>query len=431
MLASFSRPATLSGSWYAESTPPLPAFAPLAGLARCDVAVIGGGYTGLSAALTLAEAGFSVALLEARQIGSGASGCNGGQILSGFNQGPGEIAARVGQEAARGLWAMAEEAKALIRRRVARHAIPCALRSGQLYVALKPRHQRALEAMQADWQAFGYARSQLLDRNALGRHVASDLYCGGLWDGGAGHLHPLAYAQGLARAAAAAGAALHEHTPALAIDADGPTVQIHTPAGRVEANWLLLAGNAALGRLMPGIDRYIMPVGTFLVATAPLGEATAHALLPSDAAVTDMNFVLNYFRRSADHRLLFGGGVSYSGLIRPDLAQSLGKSLRRAFPRLADVPLTHCWGGNVAITVNRLPHFGRLGRSILFAHGFSGHGVALSGLAGQLMAEVVQGTAGRFDLFTRLPHTPFPGGGRLRTPALVLAMAWMRLRDWL
>jgi len=259
--------------------------------------------------------------------------------------------------------------------------------------------------------------------------VASDAYVGGVFDGGSGQLHPLNYAIGLGNAAAEAGARIFEGSRVLRIET-GAAPAAHTAAGTVRARHLVLAGNAYLGRLVPELAAKVMPVATYIIATEPLGEQRAADLIPCGHAVADVNFVLNYYRRSPDHRLLFGGGVSYSALDRPDLKRLLRRTMLRYFPQLADVRIDHCWGGNVAITMNRTPHFGRIDGNVFFAHGYSGHGVALTGLAGKLIAEAVSGTAERFDVFARLPHASFPGGVA-RTPLLVLAMTWFRLRDML
>ena len=421
-------------SWYAATAAPRPLAQPLTADTACDVAVIGGGFTGLTAALSLAERGYDVALLESRRIGWGASGRSGGQIVTGYNRPMAAVAGLVGREDTVRLWDMAEEAKRLLADRVARHAIDCDLRWGYLLAATKRRHLADLREILTEAEGYGYTRASLLDRAETAAAVASPRYLGALLDGGAGHLHPLNYALGLAEAATGAGVRLYEHTPADALELGDPA-RVRTPHGAVKARYVVLAGNAYLSPLAPEVRRQvrplIMPVATFMIATEPLGEARAAALIPSDAAVADLNFVLNYYRRSSDHRLLFGGGVSYSTLNGPALALRMKRTMVHFFPVLADAGIDYCWGGNVAITINRLPSFGRVAPNVFFAHGFSGHGVALTGLAGTVMAEAVAGTAERFDVFARLPHRPFPGGRWLRMPALVLAMLWYRLRDLL
>lgn len=418
-------------NWYAETASQHPKHPPLQGGVSCDVCVVGGGYTGLMAALELAERGLDVVLLEAQTIGWGASGRNGGQIITGYNKGMGTIEGWVGREDARRLWDLNEESKAMLAERIARHAIDCDLTWGFAYVAPKQRHLADARGMEEEArERYGYGGYRLLDREALRGLVATDAYLGGLYDGGSGHLHPLNYALGLGRAAAAAGVRIFEGSRAVALDT-GAKPSVTTAAGRVDARFVVLGCNAYVDTLVPTLQGAVMPVATYVLATAPLGEERARTLLPTNAAIADMNFSINYFRRSADHRLLFGGGVSYSGFDAPNLPRILRRKMLGVFPQLRDIPVERLWGGHVAITVNRMPHFGRLSPTTYFAHGYSGHGVALTGLAGRLMAEAITGVAGRFDVFTRIPHTRFPGGRALRIPLLVLATTWYRLRDLL
>lgn len=418
-------------SWYADTATPHPPHPPLEGEETCDVCVVGGGYTGLMTALELAEHGFDVILLEAQRVGWGASGRNGGQVITGYNKPMSTIERWVGRDDARRLWDLGEEAKTLLADRVGRHAIACDLTWGFVYAAVKPRHMADVAELDGEMRGrYGYDRIRALDRATVREHVNSDAYIGGLHDSGSGHLHPLNYALGLARAATAAGVRVFEQSPVTAIDT-GASPSATTASGKVRARFLVLAGNAYLGRLAPRLASMIMPVATYLIATESLGEDTARSLLPTNVAVSDMNFVLNYFRRSSDHRLLFGGGVSYSGMDPPGLRLTMRSKMLAVFPQLRDAAIDHFWGGRVAITVNRMPQVGRLTPTTLFAHGYSGHGVALAGMAGRVMAEAVRGTAERFDVFARLPHQPFPGGRPFRTPALVLAMLWFRLRDLL
>lgn len=418
-------------SWYADTATPHPRHPALEGEESCDVCIVGGGYTGLTAALELAEQGYSVILLEAHRVGWGASGRNGGQIITGYNKPMATIERWVGREDARRLWDFGEEAKAQLAGRVERHAIACDLTWGFAYAAVKPRHMGDAAELEREMRdGYGYDRVRQLDLAGIRAVVNTDSYVGGLFDSGSGHLHPLNYALGLARAAAAAGVRIFEDSRVTAIDS-GPQPWAATERGRVKARFLVLAGNAYLNGLVPALAPMIMPVATYMIATEPLGEERVTALLPTNAAISDMNFTLNYYRRSSDHRLLFGGGVSYSGLDMPRVRHSMRAKMLGVFPELRDVQVEYFWGGRVAITVNRMPQFGRLSPTALFAHGYSGHGVALAGMGGRLIAEAVRGTAERFDVFTRIPHTAFPGGQRLRTPALVLAMLWFRLRDLL
>ncbi|MCC7121877.1 MAG: FAD-binding oxidoreductase [Gammaproteobacteria bacterium] len=418
-------------SYYAASVPASAPAPPLVGEQRCDVCVVGAGLTGLTAALELAARGFDVIVLEAHTVGWGASGRSGGQLIFGYACDMPALARLVTPEDARRLWDWSLEAVADVRARVVRHAIDCDWADGQIHVALKPRQRDELREWQALLaRAYGYDGLEFVAGDALAAHVASPRYCAGLYDPRGAHLHPLKYVRGLAGAAREAGVRLHEQSRALRI-ARGAAPVVHTGAGQVHCRYVVLAGNAYLGPLVPELDRRIMPVGTYIVASAPLGAALAARCLPTNAAVTDLNFVLDYFRCSADHRMLFGGRVSYSKIPPPNLSGSMRARMRRVFPQLAAVPIDHAWGGYVDITLNRAPDFGRLDGTLYYAQGFSGHGMATTGLAGRVIAEALAGDATRLDVFARIPHRDFPGGRWLRTPSLVLAMLYYRLRDWL
>lgn len=422
-------------NWYRVSARPRDITEPLTDRIETDVAIVGGGFTGLSAALELAKRGYRTVVLESKTVGWGASGRNGGQIATAYNPSMAQLSKWVGKEGANSLWDMAQEAKALIRQRVDTYGIDCDLKSGTVIGALKPRHERELREMLAEWgDDYGYQDARWVAKGEIGNLVDCPRYISGVFDGGGGHLHPLNYAQGLAKAAQDAGTLLFENSQVTDISL-GANPSVTTEKGRVDARYVILAGNAYLPALGAQSERAvrsrIMPVGTYIIATEPLDEAAAQRLMGADAAVLDCNFVLNYYRLSADRRMLFGGKVSYSQLEPPNLAASLRRTMVHYLPSTADLDIEYCWGGNVAITINRTPHFGRLADNVYFAHGFSGHGVALTGLAGLLMAEAIAGTAERFDVFTRIPHRAFPGGQALRMPALVLAMIWYRLRDLL
>ncbi|MFO1352986.1 MAG: FAD-binding oxidoreductase [Gammaproteobacteria bacterium] len=419
-----------TGSYYAATARAIPDYPALAGDADCDVCVIGAGITGLSAALHLAERGYRVTVLERARVGWGASGRNGGQANVGYSCDIQVLSAMLGLDAARRLWALSVEAVDLLKTLIARHRIACDLKPGILYAALKPRQQRALEEesrlLERD---YGYHRLELLTGERLRAALNSPRYCAGLYFADGAHLHPLNYTLGLAEAARAAGALIHEQTTALRVE-HGPNPIVHGAHGQVRCHTVLLCANAYLGDLEPRLWRKIMPVGTYIVATEPLGAARAHDLIGSDAAVADTNFVLDYYRLSPDHRLLFGGRVSYSGFTPPRLPDALRGKMLRVFPQLGDVRIDFAWGGFVDLTMNRAPHFGKLADNVYFAQGFCGHGLALTGLAGKLMAEAIAGDAERFDLFGRIRHRDFPGGP-LRAPLLALAMLYYRLRDWL
>ncbi|GGH55889.1 FAD-dependent oxidoreductase [Frigidibacter albus] len=414
-------------SFYAATAAPLERFAPLQGATRADVCIVGGGYTGLSAALHLAQRGLSVVLLEAHRIGFGASGRNGGQVGSGQRLEQDELEQIAGREAARRLWDLGEEAKALVQGLIADHAMPCKFAPGIVHACRKPSevaHARAYaEKLQRE---YGYDKVQPLDREALHAILPSDAYCGGDIDRGAGHLHPLNFAIGLAQAAAAAGAVLHEGSTVTAIE-QGPRPRVITQGGHVEADHVILAANGYLGGLMPQVAARVMPINNFIVATQPLGPRVAD-VLRENVAVADTRFVVNYWRLSEDNRLLFGGGESY-GYRFPDIARTVRGPMLEVYPQLSDAKIDYAWGGTLAITMSRLPCFLRVAPNILSASGYSGHGVALATLAGKVMAEAVAGQAERFDLLAGLPTPRFPGGVALRWPMLVLAMTWYGMRD--
>jgi gamma-glutamylputrescine oxidase len=422
LLTANDAPGVYPPSWYAETVEPLPPFPLLEGTVEADVCVIGGGYTGLSAALHLAEAGTSVVLLEAQRVGWGASGRNGGQVGSGQRQDQDWIEAAFGRDAARALWELGEEAKATVRGLIARHAIACDWRDGVAQVAHKaafvPEYHRYAERLVRD---YGYGLVEPLDKAAAAELLGTDAFFGGMLDRGAGHLHPLAYALGLARAASAAGVRIFERSRAVRLD--GRTVT--TGAGRVRAQAVILATNGYGTGLMPEVAAKIMPINNFIVATKPLAAPP----IPSGIAAADSRFVVNYWRQSPDRRLLFGGGESYGYRFPRDIAAVVRRAMARVYPQLAGVPVTHAWGGTLAITTNRLPAFQRPAAGLWSAAGYSGHGVGMATLAGRLIAEAVQGDARRFDLLARLPQARFPGGSRLRAPLLALAMSWYAMRD--
>ena len=414
-------------SWYAATATPAPVRPALAGERRADVCVVGAGFTGLSAALELASRGFDVVVLEARQTGFGASGRNGGQVCTGFSCGTGPIAAARGEAVADACWNLAAEARDRIAGLVARYNIDCDLRHGYLHAALSPRALDGLRATAEDWTRRGEEGIEILSREALGARLDSPAYHGALRETRAGHLHPLNYCLGLARAAEAEGATIHENSPALRIEGGARPV-VHTVTGSVRADHLVLAGNAYLGRLDRWLSRYLMPVGSYILATEPLGEARARALIRDGEAVADTRFIIDYFRLTADTRLLFGGRASYSTLEPADLFRFMRPRMLRVFPQLTDTRGDYCWGGHIGITASRMVQVGRRDGNIWFAHGFSGQGVALAGMCGKLLGEAIAGTAERHDLLAGFRHLPFPGGP-LRTPLLVLAVLWYRLRD--
>jgi gamma-glutamylputrescine oxidase len=419
-------------SYYEASVLREPLMPPLQGDLTADVLVVGAGFAGLSSAIELAQRGYKVVVLEADRICSGASGRNGGQAIVGYASGQEPFEQQLGRAQARLAWDMSLEAIDLIDERIAQFQIACDRVHGYLYVADSPRKARALEAdMQALQEDYGFS-SDFARGDGAQQHIQSPLYCAAAFEKKSGHLHPLKYGLGLARAAKSLGVQIFEKSAVTDIRR-GSSLTATTSAGSVSARFGVLAGNCTLGEygpaVAPEIAPRIMPVGTYIIGTAPLDPAVCKRLVPSNASVCDNNFILDYFRFSADHRMLFGGRVSYSTRTPSDLQAIMARRMVEVFPVLRNVPVEFVWGGFVDISMNRAPDFGRLGDNLYYLQGFSGHGVALTGLAGRVLAQAVAGQAERFDVFAALQHRKFPGGGLLRTPSLVLGMMYHRLMD--
>ncbi len=416
-------------SYYAQTARPLAPFAALDGHISCDVCVIGGGFMGLSTALHLARDGYDVALLDAQRVGFGASGRNGGQVGQGQRLDQDELEQLVGAEHAKALWHLANQSVDLVRELAASDKVEAEFHPGIIHADHRPRfvpHSRDYVAKLNEH--YGYDRISFLEQDELRQLVNSPAYHGGTLDMGAGHIHPLAFAFGLARLARDAGVRIFETTRVTDVQRGDP-VQVQTDHGQVTAKFVVLGCNGYLGGLEPKVASKVMPINNYVVATEPLGAEGQRAILRENYAVADSKFVVNYFRFSDDHRLLFGGTESYGYKFPADIAAKVRKPLVEIFPQLADVNIDFAWGGTLGITMNRMPHFERLAGNIFSLSGFSGHGVAMATLAGQIAAQAVAGQAERFDVFSQVPSQKFPGGMRLRSPLLVLAMLWYSLRD--
>jgi|TARA_B110000971_G_scaffold219886_1_gene262043 gamma-glutamylputrescine oxidase len=402
----------------------------LDGSTQADVCIIGGGYTGLSCALHLAKRGYRVILLEARKIGWGASGRNGGQLGSGQRKDQIELTKSLGADAAKRLWELAEDAKALAKQLISEHDIECDLKPGIAH----PNHKSGYDDDSREYvdflqQNYQYEDIQYLEKNDMADLVGSDAYFGGSFDTSASHLHPLNYALGLATAALKNGAILHEQTVVESFQ-EGKINQVITSRGTIEATSVVVACNGYLGKLDKRLSGKIMPINNFIIATKPLDDETVAQINPKDIAFADSRFVVNYFRLSADKRLLFGGGENYSSNFPNDIESFVRKPMTKIYPQLANIPVDYAWGGTLAVTLNRMPHFGRLGKNnTYFAQGYSGHGVAAATMGGKLIADAIAGEAENFDLFGKLPIHNFPGGDWLRWPGLVLGMSYYALRD--
>ncbi len=429
LLTANDRAGAYPASWYAETVTPLPAFAAAQGALTCDVCVIGGGYTGLSAALHLAERGYDVILLEAQRVGFGASGRNGGQVGTGQRADQDTLEGIVGKTAARALWDLSLESVGLTRDLAQRHAPDAGFASGIIHAAHKPRYVDEAHAYGEKLaRDYGYDQIIPLDRDQMRARVNSPAYFGGDLDRGAGHLHPLRYAFGLARAAQAAGVRIFEGSRVTALTQAAPA-RVDTGAAQITARFVALGCNGYLGRLAPQVAARVMPINNFIAATRPLTDTERAGVIRDNHAVADTKFVVNYFRFSDDNRLLFGGTESYGYRFPADIRAKVRKPLEQIFPQLRGIALTHGWGGTLGISMNRMPHFARLSGNVLSASGYSGHGVAMATLGGRLLAEAIGGQAERFDLMAGVPTPVFPGGVRLRWPLLVTAMLWYSLRD--
>ena len=416
-------------SWYASTAVGVYDHPQLAGSEKADVCVIGGGFTGLSAALNLAERGFDVVLLEAERIGFGASGRNGGMIGSGQRKDVLETEELFGFERSRMLWDFAEAAKQEIRDRVEKHSIPCDLQYGHI-VGVHKRSYLSWSDELADVLAerYDYPHVSALDREATRALIDTNEFHGSSYDTRGMSLHPLNYALGLAKAARKAGVRIFEHSRVTRYTRADPAT-IETDKGAVHAAFIVLGCNGYLGRLERRVASRIMPIDNFMVATEPLGERRARALIAERNCVHDTRFVVNYFRTSADHRLLYGGGENYRAGFPKDIAAFVRPHMLKIFPQLDDVRLDFAWGGTLSVTVNRLPHVGRLQPNLYYAQGYSGHGISTANFAGKVIAEALAGTAERFDALGDLPTLPFPGGTLLRYPGMVLGMLYYSLRD--
>ena len=397
---------------------------------KFDVVVIGGGLSGCSTALHLAEQGVRVAVLEARHFGWGASGRSGGQIINGFACGQETLEKLLGPGTARELWDHSVESVEYTRRLVEKHRIQCDLTMGYLHLAEKPRQVTELEETAADLaNNYDYHRMEWLGKSELGTVLGSKLYAAGLSDPGSGHLHPLNYCLGIAEAAQRAGASLFQHSPVTGVESSGEKTTVTCNGVKIHCDTVVYGCNAYLDDLEKTISGRIMPVGTYIIATEPLTEETALGLISNRAAAADLNFILDYYRLSADNRLLFGGRVSYSTFEPVRLTASLNRRMLRVFPQLSGTGIEFSWGGYVAITRNRAPHVGRLKNGHWFVQGYSGHGMALAGYMGKIIAGAMKGETDAFDCFAGIPHRNFPGGRWLRMPGLVAAMGYYKLRD--
>lgn len=415
-------------SWYAASANDRRLRPILQGETSADVCIIGAGFTGISAALELAERGFSVAVLEGERIGYGASGRNGGQIVNGYSRDLETIARSYGPEKAAKLAAMSLEGGHIIRERVAKYAINCDLVDGGFFAAFSDKQVREMAGHRAHWQARGHDGLEMVSKADVGNYVRSGRYAGGMIDRLGGHIHPLNLVLGEAAAFESLGGRIFESSRVIGVD-KGQSPMVRTRTGSVRANYVLVCGNAYLGELLPEIGGRMMPVSSQVLATEPLEAGLIETLLPANYCVEDANYVLDYYRRTTDNRLLYGGGIGYGGQDPTDLTAVIRPNMLKTFPQLAKVKIDYAWSGNFALTLTRIPHMGRLSDTVYFSHGDSGHGVTTTHLLGKILGEMVSGHAERYDVWSALPNLPFPGGKTFRVPLTMLGAWWYGLRD--
>ena len=415
-------------SYYAASANDKACRPALSGHINADICVIGAGYTGMSSALHLAEQGFKVVVLEASRIGFGASGRNGGQIVHSYSRDIDFIEKHYGKNTGTEMGKMAFEGGRIIRRLVEQYNIDCDLKDGGIFAACNSKQLREMEEKKALWEAHGHTELEMLSAESIQDYVGSSRYEGGLLDKSGGHFHPLNLVLGEAAAFESLGGVIYEDSAVTRVE-EGAKAKIHTEMGSVTADFVIVAGNAYLGGLIPKLESKAMPCGTQVITTEPLSKAQQQELLPRGNCVEDCNYLLDYFRISGDGRLIYGGGVTY-GAREPDKIEALiTPKMLKTFPQLKGVKVDYAWTGNFLLTLMRLPQFGRIGSNIYYAQGYSGHGVTSSHLAGKVLSDAIQGQAERFDVFAGLPQYPFPGGRALRIPYTAMGAWYYDLRD--
>jgi gamma-glutamylputrescine oxidase len=415
-------------SYYAATAAYQFEFPQLTGEETADICIIGAGYTGLSSALHLAERGYRVILLEAETPAYGASGRNGGHVGIGQRADQEDLEERFGKDAATLLWEMGLEAVDTVKSLIHRHDIKCGLKHGDVHLAHKRKLCAGLEyEMEFLSKRYNFEEMEYINEDRLTDFVGSENFYGGLWDKVSCHLHPLNYALGLTKAAVDAGVKIYQHSRVESYG--GAPLRVKTAQGSVVTSELILACNAYIEHLEPRINGNIMPINNFVIATEPLSAELAKSLIPKDTSLADSRFVINYWRLSADNRLIFGGGENYRRNFPADIKGFVRKYMLEIYPQLGNTAIDYGWGGTLAITMNRLPDFGRIQDNIWYMQGYSGHGVPTATFAGKLVAEAISGKLERFDLMSQLSNSKFPGGTLLRWPGMVAGMLYYSLRD--
>jgi gamma-glutamylputrescine oxidase len=423
-LRNFGHP---EGSWYRDTANSQAVWPVLTETIRAEVCVIGAGFTGLGAALELARTGIEVVCLESARVGSGGSGRNGGQIHPGQRRDQAWLEARLGLGTARNLWTVAEHARNDLKALIQEFKIDCDLTPGLIHANHRPggADQDRIYVEHLSRQ-FGYELCELLSREALEAQTGSQAYYGGLIDHGGGHVHPLNLALGLARGATELGARIFETSHVTGWKRVKGGFEVSTATGRVLCSQLILTGDGYVDGLSGHVEARVMPINNFIAVTAPLDIPE---ILPDRAAVADSRFVVNYFRRTADDRLLFGGGENYTPWFPSDIASFVRPHIEQVYPQLKSIEISHAWGGTLGVTWNRVPLVGEIEPAVWIAAGYSGQGVMLAPYMGKLMARACLGNREELDAMARLPVPPFPGGKFLRWPIMVAGMSWFALRD--
>ncbi|WP_209015103.1 NAD(P)/FAD-dependent oxidoreductase [Roseibium limicola] len=418
-----------TGSYYAASANPSPDRPSLKGDHSIDICIVGAGYSGLSTGLHLVEKGYKVAIIEAARVGWGASGRNGGQLVNGLNASLQTIRKRYGEDTANFVAGLVQEGGEIIRERIKTYDIQCDLKEGNVFTAYTGAHMRELEERLNLWASYGIENQEMLDKEQLRKHVNSEVYAGGVIDHSGGHMHPLNLALGEAAAFEKLGGLIYENSPVVHVDTEVPSPLVKTAKGSITCKTLVLCGNAYLGHVVPTLTARVMPVSTQIMATEPLGEERARELMPTDVCVEDVRYILDYYRMSADKRMLFGGGLVYGGTDPSDIKAKLRPNMENVFPQLKGAKIDYAWSGNFALSFSRVPQMGRIGANTYFAHGYSGHGVTGSHTFGRILSEAIDGDKSRFDVFENVPWFPFPGGRMFRVPYSMVGSWWYALRD--
>lgn len=423
---------THAPSWYAASATPGQLRESLSGATDCDVCIVGAGFTGLSAALHLSARNYNVVVVDAHRVGWGASGRNGGQLGSGQRVDQETLEQQYGEAEAKALWTLAQQSKSLVRDLIKQHQIDCDYQPGIIDADHKARFSASTRAYVEKLQSqYNYTSIDYLQGADLENLLGTGAYYSASVDSGAGHLHPLKYALGLADAASASGAKIYESTQVVQIDTASKPVRIVTADGEISAKKLLLACNGYLGNLQADVASRVMPINNYIIATSPLPDDTAEQIIRNNMAVADSKFVVNYYRKSSDNRLLFGGRESYGYRFPADIKTFVRSALLKIYPQLQNTSVDYGWGGTLAITMNRMPHLQSISPDVFTASGYSGHGVGMATLSGQLAAEAIDGTLSRFDVMAKIKHQRFPGGVAFRSPLMKLGMLYYSLRDLL